>query len=322
MRLATEAGAESQRCAEGHGRHSHQHHHGRGAGGSTPTRRLGIVLVLTGLYMIAELVGGIYTNSLALLSDAGHMFADVAAIALSLLAIWFGSRPAPPHRTYGYYRLEILAALFNGATLVAISAFIVYEAYDRLAAPPIVASGEMMAIAAGGLAVNLVGAWILHAGPSHGPRSLNEHGAYLHVLGDALGSAGALAAGALMWAKGWYAADALFSIGIAVLIVVSSFALLREAVNVLLEATPSHLNIAAVKESILAVEGVIDVHDLHVWSITSGKDALSAHIVTDEETYSKDYLEMVRRRLHSELGISHLTIQLETPGFDEDECHF
>jgi cobalt-zinc-cadmium efflux system protein len=321
MASTAERGSAAPGCEHPEGGH-HHHHHGPGAHGSTPARRLAIVLVLTGVYMVAELVGGVLTNSLALLSDAGHMFADVAAIALSLTAIWFGSRPAPPHKTYGYYRLEILAALFNGATLVAISGFIVWEAIERLEAPPVVASAEMIAIAAGGLAVNLVSAWILHAHDDHGPRTLNEHGAYLHVLGDALGSAGALAAGVAMWAWGWYAADPIFSILIAVLIVVSSFALLREAVNVLLEGTPSHLNIATVKQNILAIDGVIDVHDLHVWTITSGKDALSAHIVCDEATYSKDYLETVRRRLHAELGISHLTIQLETPEFDEDECHF
>jgi cobalt-zinc-cadmium efflux system protein len=321
MRSGVEEGAADAACGRGAGPHDHGHDHDHRRG-STPVRRLAVVLALTGVYMVAELVGGLVTNSLALLSDAGHMLSDVAAIALSLLAIWFGSRPAPAHKTYGYYRLEILAALFNGATLVAIAGFIAYEAFHRLANPPEVASGEMIVVAAGGLAVNLVSAWILHASDDHGPRTLNEHGAYLHVIGDALGSAGALAAGFLMWTLEWYAADAIFSVAIAGLIVVSSVALIREAVNVLLEGTPSHINIASVKETILGIDGVIGVHDLHIWSITSGKDALSAHIVCADETYSKAYLESVRRRLHAELGISHLTLQLETPEFDEDECHF
>jgi cobalt-zinc-cadmium efflux system protein len=250
------------------------------------------------------------------------MLADVAAILLSLVAVWFAARPAPARKTYGYYRLEILAAFLNGVALVALSLLLVYEAYERAKTPQVVASGEMIAIAAGGLLVNLVSAWILAHHHTHGPRTLNEHGAFLHVLGDALGSVGALAAGFLMWAYGWYVADALVSALIAMLIIYSSYELIREAVNVLLEGTPSHINIAAVKASILAVPGVVGVHDLHVWSITSGKDALSAHIVCECDDYSKGYLETLRRRLHAEFGISHLTIQLETPDFDEDEIHF
>lgn len=287
-----------------------------------------IVLVLSAAYMVAEAAGGWYTNSLALWSDAGHMLTDVAAIGLSIAAIWFGSRVAPADKTYGYYRIEILAAFVNGVTLVGIALIIMYEAYGRLQEPPPIASVEMLLIASGGLAVNLFSAWILrerhdhHGHHHHGPRSLNEHGAYLHVLGDALGSAGAIVAGILIWWKGWFIADPLISIVIALLIVVASFQLIREAVNVLLEGTPSHINIAAVRDAMLQTEGVVGVHDLHVWSITSGRDALSAHVVCGGDAFCKEKIEQIRRVLHDQFGISHLTIQLETPDFEEDEIHF
>jgi cobalt-zinc-cadmium efflux system protein len=300
--------------------HGHCHHHHAGAAG--PSKRLAVVLALTTVYMFAEAFGGWFTNSLALLSDAGHMLADVAAITLSMLAIWFGSRPATPRKTYGYYRLEILAAFANGVALVVLALVILYEAYDRFMEPPEVASVEMMVIAGGGLLVNLLAVWILRGRSTEETRTLNEHGAYLHILGDLIGSVGALIAGGLMFAWGLYLADPIASVVTALLIVFSSVELIREAANVLLEGTPSHINVAAVREAILAIDGVVDVHDLHVWSITSGKDALSAHVVCDCEVYSKGFVEGVRRTVLRECGISHLTIQLETPDFDEDEVHF
>jgi cobalt-zinc-cadmium efflux system protein len=312
-----------ERVSEGHAEHAPEHrcrHHRAPDSGSS--RRLGIVLVLITIYMIAEALGGWYTNSLALLSDAGHMLTDVAAIGLSMLAIWFGARPAPVRKTYGYYRLEILAAFVNGMALVAMSGLIIYEAYSRAMDPPVVASGPMMLVAAGGLVVSIVGVSILHARPGGGAGSLNEYGAFLHIIGDLLGSVGTLVAGALMWAYGWYLADPIASAFIALLIIVSSYELIAEAVNVLLEGTPSHINIAAVKESILGIDGVVDVHDLHVWSITSGKDALSAHVVCACDDYSKAFVEAIRHQLVHRFGISHLTIQLETPDFEEDEIHF
>jgi cobalt-zinc-cadmium efflux system protein len=299
--------------------HHHHHHHTAPAGSAQRTRRLGIVLALTSVYMVAEAVGGWMTNSLALLSDAGHMLTDVAAIALAMLAIWFGSRPAPPEKTYGYYRIEILAAFVNGVTLVVLALYIIYEAYERILAPPTVESGEMIAIATGGLAVNLVSAWILMGKHDHGPRTLNEHGAFLHVVGDALGSVGAIVAGLFMLFGEFYVADPIVSIVIAILIVYSSYELIREAVNVLLEGTPSHINIAAVKGAMLGIDGILDVHDLHVWSITSGRDALSAHVVCDDDGFTKEKLEAVRRALRSQFGIGHITIQLETPDFQEEE---
>ena len=297
--------------------HAHGHHgHGSAAGGR---RRLSVVLLLTAVYMVAEAVGGWLTGSLALLADAGHMLADVAALALALVAIWFGSRPATPRKTFGYYRLEILAALINGVALVLISLLIIYEAYHRWASPQPVKSGAMVVIATGGLLVNAVCAYILHG---HHEEDLNVRGAWLHVIGDALGSVGAIIAGALMLLYGWYAADPLFSAIISLLIVWSSWNLIRESTNVLLEGTPAHINLRAVEEAILETQGVEDVHDLHVWTITSGREALSAHVIYADTTSPPLLLNELRNKLHDRFGVDHLTIQMETPEFEDDTFHF
>ena len=311
----------------GHG-HSHNHGHGHdghshGAhahGGSAAKRRLLIVLALTALYMLAEAAGGWLTGSLALLADAGHMLTDVAALALALAAAWFGSRPANPRKTYGYYRLEILAAFVNGVALAALSLYILYEAYERWNAPPsIERGGLMMAVAAGGLAVNLVCAWLLHGDHE---RDLNLRGAWLHVIGDALGSVGALAAGALVTFRGWHAADPLFGGLVGLLIIYSSWNLIREATNVLLEGTPAHINLAAVEDAILRTDGVEEVHDLHVWTITSGREALSAHVVHAVAASPPELLRDLRGRLREEFGFDHLTIQMETAEFEDEVFHF
>jgi cobalt-zinc-cadmium efflux system protein len=301
---------------KGDGRHSHSHSHGRAA---RSRRRLSIVLVLTALYMLAETVGGWMTGSLALLADAGHMLTDVAALALALIAVWFGSRPATSSKTFGYYRLEILAALINGVALIVISLLIFYEAYQRWTEPPVVRSGLMMLVATGGLIVNLVCARLLH-GDHHD--DLNMRGARLHIIGDALGSVGAIAAGALMWLYGWYAADPLFSCLIGLLIIWSSWHLIREATNVLLEGTPAHINLAAVEDVILQTDGVEDVHDLHVWTITSGREALSAHVIHAESISQVEILKELRAKLSDRFGVDHLTIQLETPDFEDETFHF
>jgi cobalt-zinc-cadmium efflux system protein len=301
----------------GNGHHAHAHHsHGRAAAGR---RRLSMVLVLTALYMVAEAVGGWLTGSLALLADAGHMLADVAALALALLAVWFASRPATPRKTFGYYRLEILAALINGVALVLISLLIIYEAYHRWAEPQVVKSGAMMVIAVGGLIVNVVCAYLLHG---HHEEDLNVRGAWLHVIGDALGSVGAIIAGALMLIYGWYVADSLFSVIISLLIVWSSWKLIRESTNVLLEGTPAHINVRAVEEAILETEGVEDVHDLHIWTITSGREALSAHVIHMDTISPPELLSELRNKLHERFGVDHLTIQMETPEFEDDTFHF
>ena len=299
-----------------HGAHAHDH----GGHAARSRRRLLAVLILTAAYMLAELAGGWLTGSLALLADAGHMLADVAALALALLAAWFGARPATPNKTYGYYRLEILAAFANGVVLVLVSLRILYEAYGRWAAPPEITRGGLMtAVAAGGLLVNLLCAWLLHGERT---KDLNVRGAWLHVLGDALGSVGAIAAGALVLAFGWYRADPFFSALIALLIIWSSWNLIREATNVLLEGTPSHINLAAVEDVILETDGVQDVHDLHVWTITSGREALSAHVIHIGTISQAELLKELRTKLHDRFGVDHLTIQMETPDFEDETFHF
>lgn len=282
------------------------------------SRRLSIVLALTFVYMLAEVIGGWWTGSLALLADAGHMFTDVASLALALTAIWFGSRPATPSKTFGYYRLEIFAALINGVALVLISILIFYEAYVRWANPPIVKSGVMMIVASGGLVINLICAWILSGDQE---KDLNVRGAWLHIISDAFGSLGAILAGALMMFYGWYAADPLFSVVISLLIVWSSWHLIRESVNVLLEGTPAHINLAAVEEAILETSGVQAVHDLHVWTITSGREALSAHVIHVEMISQPELLKELRSKLYDRFGVDHLTIQMETKDFEDETYH-
>ncbi|HEV2765050.1 MAG TPA: cation diffusion facilitator family transporter [Pyrinomonadaceae bacterium] len=301
----------------GHHRHGHHDHsHGRAA---RSRRRLSLVLLLTALYTVAEVLGGWWTGSLALLADAGHMLTDVAALALALLAVWFGSRPATPSKTYGFYRLEILAAFVNGVSLAALSLFIFYEAYERWFEPQPVRSGAMIAVASGGLLVNLACAWLLH-GDHHD--DLNVRGAWLHVLGDALGSVGAIIAGVLMWVYGWYAADPLISVAIGLLIIWSSWKLIREATNVLLEGTPAHISLAAVEDAILKTDGVEDVHDLHVWTITAGREALSAHVIHAHAVSPPGLLRELRAKLHEQFGVDHLTIQMETPDSEDETVHF
>jgi cobalt-zinc-cadmium efflux system protein len=298
--------------------HSHgtRHTHGRA---ERSRRRLRLVLLLTVLYMVAEAVGGWLTGSLALLADAGHMLADAAALGLALVAVWFGSRPATPNKTFGYYRLEILAAWVNGVALVIIALLIAYEAYGRWAQPPVVKSTPMLLVASGGLLINLVCAWLLHGEHRH---DLNMRGAWLHIIGDAVGSVGALIAGALMSLYGWYVADPLVSVVIGGLIVWSSWSLIRESTNVLLEGTPAHINLAAVEDAILQTDGVEDVHDLHVWTITSGREALSAHVIHGHGISQPALLKELRTKLSEKFGVDHLTIQMETPDFEDETFHF
>ncbi|HEX3184383.1 MAG TPA: cation diffusion facilitator family transporter [Pyrinomonadaceae bacterium] len=296
------------------GNHNHRHQ-----SATNSWRRLSLVLFLTALYMVAEVIGALWTGSLALLADAGHMFTDVAALILALTAVWFGSRPATSRKTFGYYRLEIIAALVNGVALVVISLMIFYGAYERWIEPPVVKSGPMMVVAAGGLAVNLICAWILHG---RHEIDLNLRGAWMHVMGDALGSVAAILAGVCMALFGWYQADAAFSVVIGLLIIWGSMRLIRESTNVLLEGTPAHINLAAVEDAILATDGVDNVHDLHVWTITSGRDALSAHVIHAQSISQPDLLRELRAKLHDRFGVDHLTIQMETPDCEDETFHF
>lgn len=297
----------------GHDHHdagSHRHAHDRAA----DCRRLVIVLALVTAYMVAQFVGGLLTGSLALVADAGHMLSDAAALALSLFALWIAGRPASSRQTYGYHRAEILAALANGATLIAISILIFVEAYRRLAEPTEVMGGAMMAIACGGLGINVVGLWLLHPSQSG---SLNMRAAWLHVLGDALGSVGAIAAGVLIWVFGWHWADPVASIVIGALVLFSSWALVKESVDVLMENTPKNLDVDRIRDAVVALEGVADVHDLHVWSITSGLASLSAHVVVADGLEHTAVLSRVRHMLNERFGIDHVTIQIEPAGFEE-----
>lgn len=288
--------------------HAHHHGHHHGGGSAVNRRRLALTLGLAATYMLAEAVGGWLTGSLALLADAGHMLSDAAALGLSLFAMWIAQRPPTPKRTWGYYRTEILAALINGATLLALSVWVVIEALDRFRSPSEVDAPVMMAISAGGLVVNLIGLRILSGGRDE---SLNIRGAWLHVLTDALGSVQAIAAGALIWAYGWQWADPLASILISLLVVYSAWHLLRETVGVLMEGTPSHIDLDDVRNTLAGLPGVEGVHDLHVWTITSGMVALSAHLVVEAEAGSRSLLRTVRTALHDRFGIHHATVQIE-----------
>lgn len=268
--------------------------------------------------MIVEVIGGWYTNSLALIADAGHMLTDVAAMGLTLASFWFASRPATPQKTFGFYRTEILAAFINGVALLAISAWVIYASVLRWNDPVEVHGSELTLIAIGGLIVNIIAAWLLHSGHAH---DLNMRGAYLHVLGDMLGSVAAIVAGILIVAFGWMRADAATSILISLIIIYGAWRLVSESVNVLLEGTPRHINLAAVEETILSTNGVAGVHDLHVWTISSGMDALSAHISHDKSIEHSALLNLVRERLHNKYGIDHLTIQMETIGLETEAIY-
>jgi cobalt-zinc-cadmium efflux system protein len=270
-------------------------------------RALWLVLLVTGAFMVVEFVGGLLANSLALLADAGHMLTDVAAIGLALFASWFARRPATPDKTYGYLRLEILAALVNAVALFVVVGLITWDAIERIGDPPPVEPGILFSVATVGLLVNVFAAWKLHAGHRE---SLNVRGAYLHVLGDLLGSVGAMTAGIVILLTGWVLADPIISLGIAALILVGAWRLLRESTDVLLEATPRHIALGDVSSGILGVSGVDDVHDLHVWTLTSGVVAMSGHAVVPDPSQGQTVLEEVQRRM-GDLGIHHVTLQIE-----------
>jgi cobalt-zinc-cadmium efflux system protein len=295
-----------------HSNHRHSnHHHSHGHSHRDASQRvLATVLALNAAYLVAEVVGGYLANSLALLSDAGHMLTDVAAIALSLFAARFAAKPATPRKTYGFYRLEILAALANGVTLIVIAIVICYEAYGRLREPQPVGGWTLLAVAAGGLAVNLVSARLLFGAHRH---DLNLRGAFLHVLSDLFGSVGAVTAGLLVAWRGWAWADPVISVLISLLIVYSSWRLISDSVNVLLEGTPAHINLAAVEAAMKTVAGVRVIHDLHVWTITSNRHAVTAHVVIDDLSESHRVLRELRELLADRFALTHSTLQLEDP---------
>ena len=294
-----------------HGRahaHDHAHTHSHDVG----TRRLAFALTITAIFLVAEVVGGVLSNSLALLADAGHMATDVGALALSLFVAWFSRQPATPQKTYGYLRWEILAALINGAVLLMASGWILWESVQRLRAPEAVAGGLMLAVATGGLLVNAVSAWLLHGSAN---TSLNMRGAYLHVISDLLGSVATIAAALLIRQFGWLMADPIASILMTALIIRGAWRLVSEAVDVLLEATPAHIELAALRTAMHGVPGVRDVHDLHVWTLTSGVVAMSAHVVSPEPAAHQRVLEALHAAV-ARFGIHHVTIQMEGEPLD------
>ncbi len=286
------------------GGHSHAHRMvERGKEGT----RLRWVLGITSTFMLAEAVGGWLSGSLALLADAGHMFTDAGALGLSLFAMRIAERPASPARTYGYVRLEVLAALVNGATLLVIAGLIVVEAWERLRDPIDIDGVVMLSVAILGMGVNVAGALLLH---DHAHDNLNVRGAYLHVMGDLLGSVGAIVAGIVIVTTGWTLADPIVSVVIAALILLSAWKLVREATEVLLEAAPAHIDVAGVVDELESIDGLEQVHDVHVWTLTSGFIALSAHGVIEDAAEHTRILEDVQARMGVR-GIHHVTFQIE-----------
>jgi cobalt-zinc-cadmium efflux system protein len=266
-------------------------------------------LGLTTVFLIAEVIGGILTNSLALLSDAAHMFTDTAALGISLAAIHIGKRPADKSRTFGYYRFEILAAAVNAILLFVVALYILYEAYQRLRHPPEIQSGTMLIIAVLGLIINLVSMRLLSAGQEH---SLNVKGAYLEVWSDMLGSIGVIAGAVIIRYTGWSWVDSAIAVGIGLWVLPRTWTLLKASGNVLLEGVPEGLSLANVQSAILAVPGVASIHDLHVWSITSGKPSLTVHVVSKENSVSWPMLlDRVRDMLAEKFDIRHSTVQIE-----------
>lgn len=280
------------------------------------SQRLKWALAISSIYFFAELIAGFLTNSLALLSDAGHMLSDIGALGLSLFAFRMAQRPATHQSTYGYHRVEILAALFNGLTLWLIVGIIFAAAYGRMVRPPAVESFGMVIVAALGLVVNIVAAMILHRGHHH---NLNLRGAFLHVVSDAVGSVGAIAAGVIMLATGWYIVDPLISVLIGGLILFSSWSLVKDSLSVLMQSVPKGIRLDEVRQTIESVDGVSEVHDLHVWAVTSDIFTLSAHAVVENGGDFHEVLNGIEETLKERFNIEHTTIQLEIESREEKE---
>ena len=278
-------------------------------------RRLSFVLVITAAYLVAEVVGGILTGSLALLADSGHMLGDVLGLAMALGAIRFARRPATAGKTYGFYRAEILAALINSVLLVVVSFWILYAAWQRLKTPEVdIAALPMLIVAAGGIVVTLLGAALLREGAAN---SLNVKAAFLEVVNDLLGSIGTVIAALVILKTGWTPIDALISAAIGILMLPRALVLLRSVVDVLLESTPRHLDMPAIEAAMRAEPGVESVHDLHLWSITSGFDAMSGHVRSNGRP-SEDVLHDLRTMLRDRFGIEHITLQVEAADHADD----
>jgi cobalt-zinc-cadmium efflux system protein len=289
---------------------SHNHAHRPGEQGGK--KRLIQAIVITGSWFIIELAGGIYSNSLALIADAAHMLTDLGALSLSLFALKISARPATHEKTYGYLRAEILAALANGIFLVLIGLYIFYEAYQRFWEPAEIRGIPMLVVALTGLAANLVTATLLFRSRNE---SLNLRGAFLHVLMDTLGSIGAILAGLLIWWRQMFLADTIVSVIVGTLVLYSSYKLVSESVDILLEATPRHLEISSILKDLGSVRGVVSIHDLHVWSISTRMYAMSCHVVLKEGEDSGSVLSELSRLMRDKYGVRHTTIQIEPEGW-------
>ncbi|MGB3635627.1 MAG: cation diffusion facilitator family transporter [Rubrobacteraceae bacterium] len=300
--------------------HSHDHRgHQHGTGGRSKNMRpLAIALCLTTTFMVAEVIGGLITGSLALIAEAGHMLSDSASLALALFAFWLSDRPATPDRSFGYKRAEILAALANGVALVAISIWIFIEAFRRFSDPPEILGGWMLAVAVIGLFVNVAGVLILSRSEGE---SLNLQGAMRHVIADALGSVGAISAALIIIFTGWRYADPLISVLIGVLVLASSWTLLRDSMNILLEASPRGIDPNQVGKTLVSTEGVYEVHDLHIWTITSGFPALAAHVLVGQKENCHDRRRDLEKILERDFGIEHTTLQVDHVGDHHGELH-
>jgi cobalt-zinc-cadmium efflux system protein len=295
--------------------HTHLHSDGQGghshSGGTKNRRALATALAITAAYTAAEVIGGLITGSLALLADAGHMLSDNFSLGLALIAFWLSAKPPTPERSFGYKRAEILAALVNGVTLVAISIWIFYEAYHRFQDPPEILGGWMMAVAVIGLFVNVAAAWVLMRSEAD---SLNLQGALRHILADLAGSAGVIAAALIILLTGWLYADPLISVLIGFLVLGSSWKLLRDSVSILLEQSPLGMDAEEVGRRMVSVEGVEDVHDLHVWTITSGFPALAAHVLVGTDEDCHELRRELEKIIYREFGIEHTTLQVDHVG--------
>lgn len=281
-----------------------------GTAGVRHRRSLIWALLLTASYLVAEVAGALVTGSLALMADAAHMLTDVGGLALALFAIWFAARPATPSKSFGYLRAEVLAALANATILLLLTVYILYEAYRRFFEPPQVLGGPMLVVAVIGLAVNLISMRILAAGSSE---SLNLRGAYFEVLADMLGSIGVIISALVIMFTGWTLADPIIGAAIGIFIVPRTWGLLSQAAHILLQGAPTGVDVPGMEAALRNIEGVLEVHDLHVWTITSGLDSMSGHLVVAEGTDEQEVLVAVREMLHETFGIGHVTIQIETP---------
>ncbi|MFC5420472.1 cation diffusion facilitator family transporter [Bosea eneae] len=290
---------------------------GSGSAASRHRSRLAWAFGLTVAYMAAEVIGGLITGSLALLADAAHMLTDAGGLALALLAIRFAERPATPQKTYGYLRTEILSALANAVVLLLLTVYILYEAYKRFLAPPEILSGPMLAVAAVGLVVNLISMRLLAGGSSE---SLNVQGAYFEVLSDMLGSIGVILAALVIMFTGWTLADPIIGAGIGLFIVPRTWRLLKQAMHILMEGTPPEVDMSLLETGLREIPGVTAAHELHVWTITSGIDAMSGHVVVRDMAESKMVLRAARQLMKERFNIDHVTIQVEDEALRAEEA--